>query len=176
MTDNSNQNSQVPNVNPAQHSLEVFEVPIIDMGPAVVSPAERGDDDTTLKRIKKKTAPTIKQRMAAKEIIANGGNVGAAMRKVGYSPSMVDNPSKLTRSDGFRALADEIGLTDEFLFKLLHQDLKKKAGNRVRELELGFKVRNIIGSKEDNETPVFVPIQIIVSPLDERPDNNTTGN
>ena len=173
MTDNNNLNSPVPNVNPAQPS---FSIDVVDMGAAKISPHdEKGDEDVTLKKPKKKTAPTIKQRMAVKEIIANGGNVSAAMRKVGYAPSVINNPSKLSRSDGFRALADEIGLTDEFLTKALHHDIGKKVGKRTRELELGFKVRGIIGSREDNEAPIFVPIQVIVNPNGGTENNNSSN-
>jgi len=72
------------------------------------------------------------------------------MRKVGYAENTTIVPRNLTNSKGFKQLCEEAGLTDELLNMSLVEDIKKKKYNRVRELELGYKVRGRI--KGDNET------------------------
>jgi hypothetical protein len=91
--------------------------------------------------------PTVRQRLALKEMVENGGQVVKAMIKVGYSKNTAHTPQKLTDSKGFQQLCDEIGLTDDFLVNALVNDIKEKPKNRKPELELAFKVK---GRLKDN--------------------------
>jgi hypothetical protein len=104
---------------------------------------------------------TIKQKLALKKIVENGGNVTQAMRDVGYSEATINNPSSLTKSKGFNMLCEEKGLTDDLLINALVEDIREKSGNRKAELELGFKIRGRLINKQeitsDNlPTPILV--------------------
>jgi len=97
----------------------------------------------------KSSKPTLKQRLALTAYLRNGGHMTKAMEEAGYSPTTAKSPgTKLTQKPGFIALCEEMGLTDSLLVKALVQDIKKKAGNRRAELELGFKVK---GHLRENE-------------------------
>lgn len=75
----------------------------------------------TTKPLKKpvKRKPTIKQKRAIDNLVANGGNVATAMRDAGYSEAMARNPQKLTQSDYMQQLFVEAGLHDIDGIKLL---------------------------------------------------------
>jgi hypothetical protein len=68
--------------------------------------------------------PTIKQKLAVKEIVENGSSVAAAMRKVGYSAQTAKDPGKLTRSEGFQCLMEEMGLSDDVFVTVLKEGLQ----------------------------------------------------
>lgn len=69
--------------------------------------------------------------------------------KFPYSDKTAKTPQKLTESVGFKELAEELGLTDTLLTKALVADIKKKKGNRVREIELGYKVRGRLNNNDN---------------------------
>ena len=87
--------------------------------------------------------PSLKARKAAKNMVENGGIVSKAMLAAGYSPATAKNPSKLTESKGFKQLADELGLTDEFITNALIDDIKNKPKNRSKELALAIKIKGL---------------------------------
>ncbi len=60
--------------------------------------------------------PTIKQQIAAKEVVGNGGNVTQAMITAGYSKNTANTPQKLTESKGWNELMEDY-LSDEELGK-----------------------------------------------------------
>lgn len=64
---------------------------------------------------KTKVKRTIRQAKAIKDVVANGGSMASAMRRVGYSESMARNPQKLTRSVGFAGVLEAAGLDDKWL-------------------------------------------------------------
>lgn len=74
-------------------------------------------------KVKTKRKPTIKQRRAVANLVANGGNVASAMRDAGYSEAMARNPQKLTESEYVQALMHEVGLTDKDGFVLLKEGM-----------------------------------------------------
>lgn len=84
---------------------------------------------------------TMKQRLVIPRIMENHGNVSKSMREVGYNEATAKNPKNLTESKGFLELCDDIGLTDEFLTKALHDDIKGKPKRREKELRLAFQVK-----------------------------------
>jgi len=84
---------------------------------------------------------TAKQRRAINNTVENGGNISKAMRDAGYSPNTAKNPKKLTESNAWNELLEEI-LPDEFLLTALHQDIANNPSNRKSELELAFKITN----------------------------------
>ena len=96
--------------------------------------------------------PTIKQKLAYKEITENHRSISSAMRQVGYSSNTAVKPQNLTESKGWKELCDDLGLTDELLTTALVDDIKAKPQNRKAELELGFKVRGRVTDKEEKHT------------------------
>ena len=81
-----------------------------------------------------KRKPTIKHILAAKNMVENGGNKGKAMIDAGYSPATAKNPSKLTRSEGFQTLMEEMGLSDEVFVTALKEGL-----NATKAIVMGTK-------------------------------------
>lgn len=86
---------------------------------------------------------TIKQRKAFDRIVENRGNISKSMREVGYEENTAKNPKNLTDSKGFKELANELGLTDDFITKALIEDITNKPGERSRELALAIKVKGL---------------------------------
>lgn len=78
-------------------------------------------------------------------------SVSATMREVGYSPMTAQEPAKLTGSQGFKELCEDLGLTDNFLVKALVADIKKKPGNRHKELDLAFKIKGKITENKEGD-------------------------
>lgn len=105
---------------------------------------------------------TIKQKMALAKIVENGGNVTQAMRDAGYSEGSVNNPSSLTRSEGFKALLKSSGLDEDLVIRALVEDIKNKPQNRAKELKLACEVLglqrqgSITIAGEDTEKPIIV--------------------
>jgi hypothetical protein len=83
---------------------------------------------------------TIKQKIATKKMVENGGNVSKAMRDAGYSFNTAKNPKKLTDSKGWHSLIDEY-LPEDLLLEALNADIRNNIGNRKALLELAFKLR-----------------------------------
>lgn len=112
---------------------------------------------------------TIKQKMALAKIVENGGNVTQAMRDAGYSEGSVNNPSSLTRSEGFKALLKASGLDEDLVVSALVEDIKKKPQNRAKELKLASEILglqrqgSITIAGEDPEKPIilFMPSCLI---------------
>ena len=92
---------------------------------------------------------TYKQQQALNKMVENGGNVGQAMRDVGYSENTAKTPQKLTESHGFISLCEDKGLTDDLLINALVDDIKTKKGNRRTELELAFKIKGKLTNRFD---------------------------
>ncbi len=99
--------------------------------------------------VKTKSKATIKAKRAIKEMVVNGGNVTAAMRKAGYSENTANTPQKLTESKGFQELCHEMGLTDDLIITSLTEDIKKKPQNRLGELALAAKLRGRLVDKSE---------------------------
>jgi len=78
------------------------------------------------------------------------------MRSVGYSPKTAENPSKLTKSEGFKQLLHSYGLTEELVTKSLVDDIKHKKRNRKPELELAYKVLGRLEAKSSGITAIQV--------------------
>lgn len=60
---------------------------------------------------------TLMQQKAFKYMLENGGSVADSMRHAGYANSMVKNPQKLTKSHGFAAELEKVGLSDKVIAK-----------------------------------------------------------
>lgn len=99
---------------------------------------------------------TIKQKKALDKIVENGGNVSKAMEAAGYSAATAKTPQKLTESDGYKKLCEDLGLTPNLIVKSLVTDIKKKPQKRVGELRLGADILKMTG--RDNS--IVVPIQV----------------
>ncbi len=74
----------------------------------------------------------------------NGGNASRAMLEAGYSPVTAHSPQKLTRSEGFKELMEQAGLTPDLIVESLVDDIKAKPRNRVGELRLGSDLLGLV--------------------------------
>lgn len=101
--------------------------------------------------------PTLRQKLAVDNLIANGGNVTEAMRKAGYSKTSLNSPTILTKSLGFKKLCDEAGLNPGLLVHALVADIKSKPGKRVGELRLGADMLGL--TKHEGNSPI-VAVQV----------------
>lgn len=54
---------------------------------------------------------------------ANGSSTASAMRQAGYSEAVARAPSKITRSEAFIQLMDDVGITDRRLAEVLNGGL-----------------------------------------------------
>lgn len=70
---------------------------------------------------------TLKQKLAVKKIIENGGVVSRGMRAAGYSKETAANPKNLTDSKGWQELMNEY-FPEQRLAKVLDEGL---SANRV---------------------------------------------
>lgn len=57
--------------------------------------------------MKKVGAVQLKHKRVLKEMVENGGNMGDAIRKAGYSESVASTPSKLTNTKSWKATLEE---------------------------------------------------------------------
>ncbi len=85
--------------------------------------------------------PTQKQRAAFKEITENHRSVSEAMRSVGYSPSTASKPSNLTKSKGWKWLANKY-IPDELLAQK-HRELldKQDSASVAKALDMAYKIK-----------------------------------
>lgn len=79
------------------------------------------------------------------------------MLDAGYSPNTAHTPKKVTESDTFIALCDELGLTKNLVVKSLVFDIKKKPAKRSSELSLAA---DILGMKQRKDSNIIVPVQV----------------
>lgn len=64
---------------------------------------------------------TVKQKLAFKKLVENGGNIGRAMVEAGYSKATAKTPKKLTNSLGWKEVMKEQSIPDEELLKRHHE-------------------------------------------------------
>jgi hypothetical protein len=100
---------------------------------------------------------TFKQKKAINLMVENRGNVSKAMRDAGYSPATAENPDKLTKSQGFKELMEEAGLTPDLIVTSLVSDIKAKPKQRVGEMRLGADLLGLI-KRESPITAVQINI------------------
>ncbi|MSU60524.1 MAG: hypothetical protein EXS52_01225 [Candidatus Staskawiczbacteria bacterium] len=134
--------------------------------------------------------PSLKQKIAFKEITENHGNASAAMRKAGYSENTIKKPTNLTESKGFIELM-EAYLPDEELVRVHEEGLKavKKIfknnietgkveevsvepdyQTRHRYLETAYKIK---GRYKENAIEPEIKIQLINYQQDSEPESTT---
>jgi 2-hydroxychromene-2-carboxylate isomerase len=102
------------------------------------------------------TKPRLSQRIVAEKMLANGGKASKAIREAGYSEAMARNPQKITKSKGFRQIANEIGLTDDYVLDCLKEDIQMKPQNRLGELTLVSKIKGMLTEASGNTTNILV--------------------
>lgn len=90
--------------------------------------------------------------MAIQKMVENGGKIGQAMIQAGYSKATAKTPRKLIESKGFQVLYSGAGLTAELLIKALVEDIKNKPCNRIRELEIAFKMLGFYVDRSEEKT------------------------
>lgn len=71
---------------------------------------------------------SLKQKLAFKFMVENGGNLGQAMIAAGYSANTAKTPQKLTRTKAWAELTQHL-LPDEFLLREHSKLLKAKKLN-----------------------------------------------
>ncbi len=76
---------------------------------------------------------TQKQLKAAEKLVENGGNVSQAMVDAGYSEATAHTPGKLTNSQGFKSVVEElqhelgsVGVTPKRIARVIKQGLAAK--------------------------------------------------
>jgi len=67
---------------------------------------------------------TYKQTKALANMVENGGNMGIALKKAGYSDSMAKNPYKVVRSKGFQDALTAVDISNEKLAFVLNEGLE----------------------------------------------------
>lgn len=95
---------------------------------------------------------TIKQKLAAKNLVGNGGNVTKAMLDAGYSKATANTPQKLTESKAWPELVEDY-LPNDKLLKAPNEALEATKWNdftgereadhttRLKASELGLKIK-----------------------------------
>lgn len=116
-----------------------------------------------------KVKATYRQKRLVQQLVEHPSSLKKAMVAVGYSESTAVAPSKVTESKGFLALADAVGLTDDFLLRALQDDIVAKPANRTPELSLAFKVRGRL--KDDAQTSNFTPATINITLIKDVPND-----
>jgi len=91
--------------------------------------------------------PTMKQKLAFKKTVENGGFVSPAMKNARYSPAMAKNPQKLTKSKGWHELMNEF-LPDDSLILVHAEGLM---ANKVISVK-------IVGAKANEATDDFIEV------------------
>jgi len=89
---------------------------------------------------------TLRQKRAIQKTVENGGNITQAMKDVGYKKSTINNPSNLTRSDGFKELLDE------FLPELNLMKVHKEG------LEANKTISAVVGTDATGKTMDFIDV------------------
>jgi len=129
---------------------------------------------------------TLKQKGVFNKMVENGGNMGKAMREVGYSEAMAKNPHKVTQSKGFQEIMEKYGLDDATLAKKHKELLESKKVTRTfkkdglkteieelnplsaRALNMAYKVKGHY-APEKSETKIgFSNIGELLLMLDEK--------
>lgn len=114
--------------------------------------------------------PTMRQVKALEYLVENGGSKSEALRKAGYSPAIVHSPDKVIESKGFQQLLEDSGLTDSFLLDSLKTDIENKAGNRLGELTLGFKLKGRLTDKVEHSGTVNLSLSALFEATKEEPN------
>jgi hypothetical protein len=84
--------------------------------------------------------PTPRQQKAAELLVENSRKdkpepIGKVLQAAGYSKASAIKPSQLTRSQGFIAIMEKIGATDEKLAEVLNDGLNAKAYVKTERVE-----------------------------------------
>lgn len=117
--------------------------------------------------------PTIKQKKAAKALVGNGGNVTQAMLEANYSPATANTPQKLTESEGFKEIWEEL-IPKELVVKTHRRILLKndKDGqphsDAVRGVDMAYKVEDAYAPEKHMNVNVEVKANPIVEELAEK--------
>jgi hypothetical protein len=105
---------------------------------------------------------TIKQKIAIKKIVENGGNVAQAMRDAKYKEGSINNPGSLTKSKAFKELLGQY-LPDDKLLQKHTEALEATKWNdftgereedhivRLKAVDLGYKLKHYIGDKDNKQ-------------------------
>lgn len=98
---------------------------------------------------------SLKQKLALKNVVENGGNVSLAMRDAGYSPNTAKTPQKLTSSKAWEELMEEY-LPDTLLAERHSALLNKKTENGEPDtvavkaaLEMAYKLKGAFVDRMD---------------------------
>ncbi len=73
----------------------------------------------------------------------------SALLASGYSEQVSNSPTKVTETLGFKAVMAKAGLTDDYLYNCLQEDIDAKPQHRAEELKLAGKWLGIEQNKLD---------------------------
>jgi len=115
-------------------------------------------------------SPSIKQKLALKEIVEKHSSISEAMRRAGYKDTTATVPGNMTKTKGWKELLEQY-LPDDKLLKKHDAALEAKKWNdftgereedhaiRLRAVELGYKLKNRL-----SDTSVTVEAKVLVLP------------
>lgn len=113
--------------------------------------------------------PSPRQRKAAVAVVENAMSdkpkpTGQVLADVGYG-TIVQDPSRITESIGFKTAMGELGLTEDLIATSLVADIKKKKGKRYHELKLGAEILGMVKRAPDEspKTPTNATYNFIFS-------------
>ena len=128
---------------------------------------------------------TVKQKRAIAKLVENGGNVSRAMMDAGYSPATAKTPQKLTESEAYKSIAEQI--PDDLLVKVHLQGLNAKSfryspegelmqlddfATRHKYLESGYKLKKVI----DGDNPKLALMIAFHSSFNVNTPRETAGD
>lgn len=119
-----------------------------------------------------KIKPTMRHKRVASIIADNDGSIkdmAQVLTRAGYSQTAIDNPQRVLQTKGFRQIADEVGLTKDFILKALQEDIAGKPLQRTGELALASKIHGMLDKSEETEER-----EIEVSWMQEDTSQNVT--
>lgn len=109
--------------------------------------------------------PTPKQKLAAEKILENAGKpnpkpVGEVLKEVGYSDAIAKNPQDVTNSQGFLAVLDKAGVTEDRISQVMHEGLNATKTTamgtdpdyavRHKYMESALKARGLVNTGDGN--------------------------
>jgi len=116
---------------------------------------------------------TVKQKRAAKALVGNGGNVTRAMIDSGYSVATANTPQKLTESEGFKEVWEE--LIPKRLVIQTHKKIINKVdkdgqphSDAVKGVDMAYKVDGLYAAEKHLNVSVEVEADAVIRALTEK--------
>lgn len=123
----------------------------------------------TQKRSKKLTkghnrSHSLQAEKVFNDVYFEGEKMSDAMRKAGYSDSMVKNSHLVKRTDTWQRCLEKHGITDDYLSRKHKELIESDNENiKVKSIDMAYKV---MGKYENRTGTTFnAPVQINIAPM-----------